>query len=335
MDFETFHQAYPHLLRWLIDEPAYRNAPRGHASREQLGVRYRLARADQRVAFVPARRVNIVFNFAESLWYLSGRDDLDFIAYYAPSISKYSADGRRLTGTAYGRALFGAADGRPDQWPLVVETLREDPDSKRAVIQIFRGEELAVLANPDVSCTLGLQFLLREGALHAVAFMRANDVYRGMTSDVFSFTFLQEMLARELGVPVGSYVHQVGSLHLYDPDHDRALEVLADPASGEAPPWEFPAMPTGDNWPWVREVLAVEERLRLGRHRFADDGTGVDALGLPPYWTQVVDLFEIHRRIRGKERVGEEQLSRLSPMYRRLVEERWPGAVSTPTPAAV
>ena len=129
-----------------------------------MGVRFRLARADQRVPLVPARRLNIVFNFAEALWYLAGRDDLDFIAFYAPSIRKYSADGHRLTGTAYGRSLCGAPDGRPDQWPTVVETLREDPDSKRAVIQIFRGEELQVADNPDVSCTLGLQFLLRDGA---------------------------------------------------------------------------------------------------------------------------------------------------------------------------
>ncbi|MFC9702359.1 thymidylate synthase [Streptomyces sp. NPDC056943] len=331
MDFNTFHHAYPHMLRWLIDEPAYRNAPRGHASREQLGVRFRLARADQRVPFVPARRLNIVFNFAEALWYLAGRDDLDFIAYYAPSIRNYSADGSRLTGTAYGRALFGAAEGRPDQWPSVVETLREDPDSKRAVIQIFRGEELQVPGNPDVSCTLGLQFLLREGALHGVGFMRANDVYRGMTSDVFSFTFLQEMLARELGVPVGSYVHQVGSLHLYDPDHARALEVLADPAAHEPPPWRFPAMPEGDNWPYVREVLVLEEQLRLGRHSLtADPGS----YGLPPYWTQVLTLFEIHRRIRHREHVSEEQLAFLDPLYRRLVEERWPSVTASASVAA-
>ncbi|MEU8962826.1 thymidylate synthase [Streptomyces sp. NPDC048491] len=315
------------MLRWMIEEPAFRNAPRGYASREQIGVRFRIARADQRVPFVPARRLNIVFNFAEALWYLAGRDDLDFIAYYAPSIRKYSADGHRLTGTAYGRALFGAAEGRPDQWPAVVDTLREDQDSKRAVIQIFRGEELQVADNPDVSCTLGLQFLLREGALHAVGFMRANDVYRGMSSDVFSFTFLQEMLARELGVPLGSYVHQVGSLHLYDPDHPRALDVLADPAAEQPSAWSFPLMPEGDNWPYVREVLAVEEQLRLGRHTL---GATPASYGLPHYWTQVLVLFEVHRRIRSKESVGEEQLSSLSPLYRHLVEERWPAIAPAP-----
>lgn len=315
MEFDTFHQAYTTVLRGITDAPTYRNAPRGNPSSEQLGVRFRLRDASQRIPVVPARRLNIVFNFAEALWYLSGRDDLDFIAHYAPSIRAYSADGVRLTGTAYGRAIFG--DGtRGDQWRTVVRQLREDPDSKRAVLQIFRGEELNDPTNPDVSCTLGLQFLAREGALHAVGFMRANDAYRGMSSDVFSFTFLQEVMARELGLSLGGYVHLVGSLHIYDPDADRVRRVLDDPASRSGAALRFPTMPDGDNWPYLREVLRLEEALRGNRHRLGADPRG---LGLPEYWAQVALLFELHRRVRHEEEVGEELLGALAPVYRWLV----------------
>ncbi|GAA2773410.1 thymidylate synthase [Saccharopolyspora taberi] len=309
MEFETFHHAYAATLRSVAGDPTYRNAPRGAASRERLGVQYVLRDATQRVPVIPARRLNIVFNLAESLWYLSGRDDLEFIATYAPSIAKYSADGVRLTGTAYGKAIFGR-----DQWRTVVEQLREDPDSKRAVLQIFRGEELQVPSNPDVSCTLGLQFLIREGALHAVGFMRANDAYRGMSSDVFSFTFLQEVMARELGLRVGEYVHSVGSMHVYDVDSDRVDRVLADPAAYEDPALRFPEMPEGDNWPAIREVLRIEELLRTGGHRVSS------TVDLPEYWDQVVRLFEVHRRVRAEEPLDEELLGSLWPLYRYLVE---------------
>ena len=190
------------------------------------------------MAVIPARRLNLVFNFAEVLWYLSGRDDLESIETYAPRMRRYSADGERLTGTAYGKAIFGR-----DQWRTVVDELRADPDSKRAVLQIYGHDELRVPDNPDVSCTLGLQFLIRDGALHSVAFMRANDAYRGMSSDVFSFTLLQEVMARELGVPVGGYDHLVGSLHIYDPDAERVEAVLDDPTANSAPALRFPRMP--------------------------------------------------------------------------------------------
>lgn len=309
MQFETFHHAYVATLRSVAREPAHRNAPRGFASRERLGMQYVLHDASQRIPMIPARRLNIVFNFAESLWYLSGRDDLEFIANYAPSIRKYSADEVRLTGTAYGKAIFGRG-----QWHTVVDQLREDPDSKRAVLQIFRGEELQVPANPDVSCTLGLQFLIRGGALHAVGFMRANDAYRGQSSDVFSFTFLQELMARELGLRVGEYVHSVGSMHVYDVDSERVEDVLADPAANGDPALRFPEMPEGDNWPAVREVLRLEELLRTGRHRLNSD------VNLPEYWDQVVRLFELHRRVRADEPVDDELLGSLWPLYRYLVE---------------
>lgn len=317
MEFDSFHHAYPALLRGLVEDPAYRNAPRGFPSREQLGIRFQLTDASQRTPLIPARRLNIVFNYAEALWYLAGRDDLDFIAYYAPSIRKYSADGIRLTGTAYGRALFGdTGNRRTGQWASVTSELRTDPDSKRAVVQIFRGEELTVPGNPDVSCTLGLQFLSRDGALHAVGFMRANDVYRGMSSDVFSFTFLQEVLARELGLRLGGYTHLAGSLHLYDPDAHRAAEVLADPASAEPPAHRFPTMPDGDNWPYIREVLHHEEALRQNRHHLGHD-TG--SLGLPAYWAQVLLLFELYRRLRYDDPVDEDLLAALTPPHRWFV----------------
>ncbi|MGO1057211.1 thymidylate synthase [Crossiella sp. CA198] len=328
MEFDGFHQAYSHVLRSLIDEPEYRNSPRGFDSREQLGLSYRLREASQRIPLVPARRLNLVFNFAEALWYLSGRDDLDFIAYYAPSIRKYSADGVRLTGTAYGRALFGGGGG-PVQWPTLVRQLREDPDSKRCVLQIFAADELAIAGNPDVSCTLGLQFMLREGALHGVGFMRANDAYRGMTSDVFSFTLIQEMLARELGAKLGSYTHLVGSVHLYDPDYQRAREVLADPAVQHTGLPRFPEMPEGDNWPWVKQVLEYEEALRQNRIRLEPDTSG---LGVPEYWAQVLLMFEVYRRVRRSEPVDGELMAALSPLYRALVQQKWPQTASSATP---
>ena len=284
------------------------------ASRERVGVHYRLRDATQRVAVVPGRRLNLVFNFAEALWYLSGRDDLAFIETYSSRMRRYSADGVRLTGTAYGKAIFGR-----DQWRTVANELRADPDSKRAVLQIFDGDELNVSDNPDVSCTLGLQFLIRDGALHAAGLMRANDAYRGMSSDVFSFTFLQEVMAHELGLPVGGYDHLVGSLHIYDPDSDRVEDVLADPAADRDPVLRFPSMPTGDNWPAIREVLRIEELLRTGR-------CGLEAAAdLPEYWAQVTRLLDLHRRLLAGEPTGPELVDRLWPLYRLLVTTWHPG----------
>ena len=321
--YPDFHRAYVDQLRLVYEQPTYHNAPRGNRSRERLAAQFQLSDPSQRVPFLPSRRVNIVFNFAEALWYLSGRSDLDFIAYYASNMRRYSMDGHCLTGTAYGAKIFG---GPPHQYDTIVELIRSDPDTKRAVIQIFDANELRVPDNIDVSCTLGLQFLLREGKLHAIAYMRANDVYRGMVSDLFSFTFIQEFLACELGAGLGSYTHVAGSIHAYEPDYPRVRAVLADPASAEPPPCHLPPMPAGDNRSALKSLLEVEEQLRLNKLRLP---TNVDSLDLPPYWAQVALLFETYRRVKQREPLTPDLLAALAPPYRHLVEARWSAKMET------
>ncbi|HEV7649354.1 MAG TPA: thymidylate synthase [Actinophytocola sp.] len=326
--YPHFQAAYLTQLRRTFDAPEFVNAPRGNDSRERLGVSFTIADPVQRHVALPARRTNIVFNFAEALWYLAGSAELDFIGYYAPSIGAYSADGRTLAGTAYGPRMF-AQGGRTDQWASVVATLREDTDSKRAVIQIFEGGELLVPGNIDVACTLALQFLVRDGALHCVGYMRANDAFRGVVSDIFSFTFMLELMAGELGLAVGTYTHQVGSFHVYESDARWAHLVLREAA---AEPPAFPRMPAGDNWPHVREVLRLEELLRADRLRL--DPPAVSTLDLPAYWRDVVALLEIQRQQRHGTHRDPDVVAGLPALFRDLVTVKWPGLVSYPDESA-
>lgn len=318
---DDFQDAYLANLRDIQASYRFDVAPRGQASLEKLGIDLKIRNPIQRICQVPARKTNIVFNFAEVLWYLSGSNLTDAIAYYAPSLRKYSADGKVLTGTAYGPRLFarGHPEGR-SQWDRIVEVLaHEDPDTKRAAISIFDAGEDISLRNIDVSCTMCLQFLLRAGHLHLVVFMRANDAYRGMVSDVFSFTFLQEVMARQLGVMVGEYHHMVGSMHLYKTDLARATEVLASAVVVRR--HAFPDMPAGDNWPYIHRVLEAERSIREGQ-------PSVDLAAwqreLPAYWYQVVLLLVVFRRAVKDRVAAADVLEQLYPIYRDLVMVRWP-----------
>lgn len=320
---EDFEEAYLANLEDVKASYSFDVAPRGQASFEKLGISLKIRNPVQRVCQVPARRTNIVFNFAETLWYLSGSNRTDYITYYAPSLEKYSADGKILMGTAYGPRLFG---GQPphgvSQWDRVVDVLRrDDPVSKRAVITIFDSAEDISLQNIDVSCTMCLQFLLRQGRLNLVVFMRANDAYRGIVSDVFSFTLLQEVMARQLGADMGEYVHFVGSMHLYKTDLARASEVLASADRDRAPHHEFPSMPPGDNWPYIRRVLDAEQSIREDRGDFKLQACRRE---LPEYWYQVVLLLVLFQRAVKKRGPGAHMLDQLLPVYRDLVCNRWP-----------
>ncbi|HEV2778227.1 MAG TPA: thymidylate synthase [Actinophytocola sp.] len=325
--YDTFEEAYLAQLARVRHDREFVNSPRGYPSREILGVSYRLRNPRERVIRARERKSNIIFNFAEALWYLSGSNALDLVRFYAPSMEKYSVDSRTLRGTAYGERIFNFGGAGFDQWENVIRTLREDPDSKRAVIQIFAPEELLIRDNIDVACTLGLQYLIRDGRLHALAFMRANDAYRGTASDVFSFTFLQELLAHQLGLGLGSYFHVAGSYHLYESDLASADRVLArHPRPVNDDP--FPAMPAGDNWPAIYEILALEREMRTGRLTLKRDD--VEGLGLAPYWAQVVALLSLHAQWRLCDGTDRELLGYLWPLYASLVENRWRRRYATP-----
>lgn len=319
--FAIFEDAYRHNLELVISTGAG-NAARGATSRERLGVSFTLRDPRARLVANPVRRSNLVFNFAEFLWYAAGRDDVAMPSHYAPSVAGHSVDGRTLNGTAYGPRLFGPIGfgGRP-QWDCAVGALREDPESKRAYLSIALPHEDRSLANPDVACTLGLQFLIRDGRLHAIAYMRANDAYRGVVSDVFSFTMLQEHLARTLDVPLGEYVHVAGSYHIYDTDLVRAEELLAS-RTDDSRAAVMPAMPAGDQRSAIETVIGFEARLRSNELPLSD--AALAGAHLPPYWQNVVILFELHRQVTYGRDHPSEWLARLPASYQELMRQRFP-----------
>src|SRR5215831_16028879 len=199
--FATFADAYLTVLAQVARSSRYKIATRGNTAQEILNVCFTVDDPLTRSPYLAARKSNIVFNHAEVLWYLSGRDDLAMIGHYAPRLRRFSTDGQRLTGTAYGPRLFRPGPDRVSQFDRVIALLRADPDTKRAAMVVMQPGELADPANPDVACTLALHLMLRGGALHMAAHMRANDALTGLLCDVFSFTFIQEYAARLLDVP--------------------------------------------------------------------------------------------------------------------------------------
>ena len=199
--------------------------PRGLRTQEIYGACLCLHQPRARlVAGIPGRVVNPAFAAAEAVWILSGSDE-PWIYEYNSNLRKYADDG--VLRGAYGPRLRRWG-GSVDQLARVVETLRTDPDSRRAVIQLYNPAQ-DVNTNLDVPCTLGFRFHLRDGKLMMTTTMRSQDVWLGLPYDLFTFTIIQELMAGWLGVEVGDYHHQVDSLHLYEPDLARARELGALP----------------------------------------------------------------------------------------------------------
>lgn len=238
-------------------------------------------------------RARVFSPLGELMWYLSASNALDFIQYYIPQYPEFSDDGSTLNG-AYGPRIFsqGRARGEgvpQDQWQRMIETLKQRNGTRNAVIQIFSNDDTA-RDTKDIPCTCTLQFVVRENNVSLHAHMRSNDAFLGLPHDVFSFTMLQEIAARELGVGLGSYLHSVASLHLYDDNEkldsrSKAQQYLDE---GLHEIVSMPAMPMGSPWPGIRQVLDAERKIRGGDHAYEISSS------LDPYWADLIRLIKAY-----------------------------------------
>lgn len=153
--------------------------------------------------------------------YFTGRDDVEFISKFPSFLKCIGGDGV-TTRSAYDAVMFNRYGF--DQVAQVIDTLKRDPCSRRAIIDlnIPNTERFEM---KDEICTIALVFELREGKLDCTGIMRSNDVWLGTPYDVVFFTELQKHIANELGVGYGKYTHFAVSLHAYEKDIDRVREV--------------------------------------------------------------------------------------------------------------
>lgn len=235
----------------------------------------------------------------ELFWYLAGSDSVDFIKHYIPNYPKLIKNEVKANG-AYGPRIFGtealAKCEGTSEWDRVIRTLSARKGSRNAVMQIFDNRD-AKEGNGDKPCTCAIQFAVRNGQLLMHTHMRSNDAFKGLPHDIFAFTMLQEIAARESGYGLGRYTHSVASLHLY---HDRpaTVDFPADNSTSGAKSYyaegfcEFrpmPKMPAGDPWGSIEQVKVAEREIRTGN---------IDYLAprsLDPYWRDLVELFRIHK----------------------------------------
>lgn len=256
------------------------------------------------------RRSQIFSCLGELSWYLSKSNSLRFITYYVAAYKDESSDGKTIAG-AYGPRLFDFRG--QDQISNVIELLRERENSRRAVIQIFDAADLK--NTREVPCTCTIQFMIRQRKLHAITTMRSNDAYLGMPHDIFAFTMIQELMARSLGVELGSYKHAVGSLHLYE-EHIEAAQAYIDDGLHETV--QMPPMPLGDQFGSVKQFLSLESKIRRKKK------VNLDKAEMDPYWKDLVRLLRIYRFFKDSDSRGmSRQMSKMfSKIYDQYIESK-------------
>ena len=248
---------------------------RGMEVSEIYPVLIKLTNIQNRCTTLLKRNWNYIFALGELAWHLSKSNDLNFINYYTKNWNIASDDGISIQQSCYGKKLFDIS-----VWDKLIKELTIDNGTRRAVINLYENENSLGLNLRDVSCTIALHFIIRDNKLDLIVNMRSNDIIWGLPNDIFVFTMIQEMLAKQIDVELGDYYHQVNSLHVYQRHYNKMIEILD---SSEYFNFSMPDM----------EEISHIDNFILQEKKIREDIKFDPDIHINEYWGNLLDVLKL------------------------------------------
>lgn len=166
-----------------------------------------------RVLFSPVRDANPFFHLMEFLWMLAGRNDAAFVAQFVKRMATFSDDGTHLHG-AYG--FRWKSHWNIDQLGRIARMLRQDPTTRRAVLNMWDPLWDLDQVSKDIPCNTQCYFDVIDGRLNMTVTCRSNDMWWGAHgANAVHFSFLLEYMAAASGLPIGVLRQFSNNYHFY------------------------------------------------------------------------------------------------------------------------
>jgi thymidylate synthase len=152
----------------------------------------------------------------ELLWFLTGDTNIKYLQDNGVRIWNEWADENGNLGPVYGYQWrsWPTPDGRHiDQISQVVESLKNNPDSRRHLISAWNVGQIDQMNLPP--CHILVQFYVAEGKLSCQLYQRSADIFLGVPFNIASYALLTLMMAQVCNLQPGEFVHTLGDAHIY------------------------------------------------------------------------------------------------------------------------
>jgi thymidylate synthase len=184
--------------------------------------------------------------YIELLWFLRAEPNISFLKQNKVSIWDANTTEEFITrrglnifpgetGPIYG-CQWRNWGGKIDQLGAAIALLREDPNSRRIIVNAWNPSENPSMVLPP--CHYSFQFVVIGGAVNIVVNMRSADMGLGVPFNIASYAFLTHMVALVVGMPAGEIVINMADCHVYETHMDGLREWLTAPPVG-SPYLEF------------------------------------------------------------------------------------------------
>jgi thymidylate synthase len=152
----------------------------------------------------------------ELLWFLAGDTNIQYLTDNGVRIWNEWADENGNLGHVYGYQWrsWPTPDGRHiDQITEVVESIKNNPNSRRHIVSAWNVGEIDQMALPP--CHLLFQFYVADGKLSCQLYQRSCDVFLGVPFNIASYALLTMMMAQVCELEPGDFVWTGGDTHIY------------------------------------------------------------------------------------------------------------------------
>ncbi len=167
----------------------------------------------------------------ELLWFLNGDTNVKYLQENGVRIWNEWADEKGELGPVYGsqwRSWTGADGKTVDQISELIHTIKNNPDSRRMIVNAWNVAEIDNMALPPCHCMF--QFYVADGKLSCQLYQRSADVFLGVPFNIASYALLTLMVAHVCDLEPGEFVHTFGDTHIYMNHLEQVkLQLTRDP----------------------------------------------------------------------------------------------------------
>lgn len=208
-------QQYLNLLGHILENGSEKKDRTGTGTISVFGYQMRF-NLQEGFPLLTTKKLHLKSIIHELLWFLSGDTNVKYLNENGVRIWNEWADEEGELGHIYGyqwRSWPGPDGKSHDQINEVIQSLKENPDSRRHIVSAWNVSELDKMALPP--CHILFQFHVADGKLSCQLYQRSADVFLGVPFNIASYGLLTMMMARVTNLEPGEFIHTLGDAHIY------------------------------------------------------------------------------------------------------------------------
>lgn len=218
---------YLDLMQRVLDDGVRKEDRTGTGTLSVFGHQMRFD-LSQGFPLTTTKKLHLRSIIHELLWFLDGDTNIAYLKDNKVSIWDEWADANGDLGPVYGhqwRSWPGKNGETIDQISLLVDMIRNTPDSRRLIVSAWNPSDVPDMALPPCHCLF--QFYVANGKLSCQLYQRSADIFLGVPFNIASYALLTHMIAQVCDLEVGDFVHTLGDAHLYLNHLEQTKEQLS------------------------------------------------------------------------------------------------------------